>query len=39
MRQRVGRIRVLAAKERPEIESRYQRVVGYESLTMKFTVR
>jgi cytochrome P450 len=36
---RVGRIIVLAAKEHPEIESRYRRVVGYESLTMRFAVR
>lgn len=35
----VGRITVLEAKERVENEERYQRVVGYESLTVKFTSR
>jgi len=33
--ERVGRITVLEAKERVENEERYQRVVGYESLTVK----
>ena len=36
---RVGTMTVLAAKERVEIETVYQRVVGYESLTMRFTAR
>ena len=36
---RVGRITVLEAKERVENEERYQRVVGYESLTVKFHPR
>ena len=37
--ERVGRITVLEAKERMENEERYQRVVGYESLTIKLTAR
>jgi len=37
--ERVGRITVLEAKERVENEERYQRVVGYESLTVKFHPR
>lgn len=37
--ERVGRITVLEAKERVENEERYQRVVGYESLAVKFTPR
>jgi cytochrome P450 len=35
----VGRITVLAAKERVENEASYQRVVGYESLTVKLVPR
>jgi cytochrome P450 len=37
--ERVGRITVLEAKERVENEATYQRVVGYESLTVKFAPR
>jgi cytochrome P450 len=37
--ERVASITVLAAKERVENEQRYQRVVGYEALTVKFTAR
>ena len=37
--ERVGSITVLDAKERVEHEERYQRVVGYESLTVKLTRR
>jgi cytochrome P450 len=37
--ERVGRITVLAAKERVENEARYQRVMGYESLTVKLSPR
>lgn len=35
--ERVGRITVLEARERVEREERYQRVVGYESLTVKLS--
>ncbi len=35
----VGSIKVLEAKERVENEERYQRVMGYDSLTVKFTAR
>ena len=35
----VGRITVLEAKERVEKEERYERAVGYESLTVKLTPR
>ena len=37
--ERIGRITVLEAKERVENEERYQRVMGYESLTVKFIGR
>jgi cytochrome P450 len=37
--ERVGGIKVLEAKERVEREERYERVVGYESLTVKLTPR
>lgn len=37
--ERVDRITVLAAKERVEIEERYHRVMGYESLIAKLTPR
>lgn len=37
--ERVGRITVLEARERLENEERYQRVVGYELLTVKFYPR
>jgi cytochrome P450 len=37
--EQVGRITVLEAKERTEVEERYQRVVGYESLAVKLTPR
>ncbi len=37
--ERVGRITVLEAKERVEHEASYQRVVGYESLTVKLSPR
>ena len=36
--ERVARITVLEAKERVESEERYQRVVGYELLTVKLTL-
>lgn len=35
--ERVAGIQVLAAKERVEIEARYQRALGYESLTIKLS--
>lgn len=37
--ERIGGIKMLEAKERVENEERYQRVVGYESLMVKFTPR
>lgn len=37
--ERVDRITILAAQERVENEARYQRPVGYDALTLKFTVR
>jgi cytochrome P450 len=37
--ERVGRITVLEAKERVENEARYQRVMGYDSLTVKLSPR
>lgn len=36
---RVGAIEILAAQERVENESRYQRVVGFDSLNLSFTPR
>lgn len=36
--EQVGRITVLEAKERVEHEERYQRVVGFESLTIRISV-
>lgn len=35
--EQVGRITVLAAEEHVEVEQRYRRAVGYESLTARFT--
>ena len=35
--ERVGRLTIVAADERYETESCYERVVGYESLSLKFT--
>ena len=37
--ERIGRITVLEAKERVEKEERYERAVGYESLTVKLAPR
>ena len=37
--ERVGRVAVLEAKERVEKEERFERAVGYESLTVKLTPR
>ena len=37
--ERVGGITVLAAQERVEKETRYERVLGYESLTLRLAPR
>jgi hypothetical protein len=37
--EQLGRISVLEAKERMEVEERYQRAVGFESLRVKLSAR